>query len=252
MKTWTKKQIQHHTEAAVRLGKIKDEVYSHILENVRISEKEIISFIKKAYNKHGLVNDDKKEFCIVAYGKNTSHVHYFPNAKNLKLKPNGLILLDLWARLDKQNSPYADMTWMFYCGKKIPKDVEKKWKILVVARDAALNFLDKKVKSGVMPRGLDIDRATHDIIGEAGFGKNILHTIGHSLGFKHPHGDLPGINWREYSPILKNVGYTIEPGMYFKNKYGFRAEMDFYVNDKNKVIITTQIQTKIDLINNEK
>ena len=99
-----------------------------------------------------------------------------------------------------------------------------------------------------MPRGLDIDRVSHDIIGEASFGNSIRHTIGHSLGLKHPHGDIPGINWREYSPILKNVGYTIEPGMYFTD-IGMRTEIDFYISDQKEIVVTTPIQKDIDIIN---
>jgi len=243
---WTKKQIADHIEAGALLERIKNDVYSLIQQNKRIPEKEVITFIKKAYKKYGLINDNKKESCIAAFGKNTSHVHYFPSSSsNFKLKTGNLILLDMWARLNKNNAPYADITWMFYVGKKIPNDIQSKWNVLIKSRDTAIKFIQKNK----FPRGVDIDRVAHDYLGESGFGKNILHTIGHSLGLKHPHGEIPGINWREYSRIQKNIGYTIEPGIYFKGKYGFRTEIDFYVNDENKVIITTPLQSKLDLIN---
>jgi Xaa-Pro aminopeptidase len=224
-------------------------------------ERDGLDFIRKAYKKHGLVNDHKKEFAIVAFGKNTKEVHYFPlkplrskglgdhlknglaKGKGTKLVPNTLILLDIWARLDKKNAPYADMTWMFLYGKKVPADILQKWNILKKARDAAINYVQKHK----LPRGLDIDRAAHDVIGNAGFGSSIKHTVGHSLGFDSPHGKLPGINWREYSPILKNVGYTIEPGMYFKD-FGMRTEIDFYISNKNGVVITTPLQSEISAI----
>ena len=253
MKTWNKTQIQNHSEAAKRLGLIKDEVALLIKSKKDICEKDVLDFIKKSYKKHGLVNNDlsaqagKKEFGIVAFGINTKEVHYFPKGKGIKLKLNTLILLDIWARLDKPNSPYADMTWMFFSGKKIPTEIQSKWKILSLARDEALKYTEKEITKNKFPRGLDIDRISHDVIGNAGFGEGIKHTIGHSLGFNHPHGKLPGINWREYSPILKNVGYTIEPGMYFK-KFGMRTEIDFYITEQNKIIITTPIQKEIDII----
>ncbi|MES2059659.1 MAG: M24 family metallopeptidase [Patescibacteria group bacterium] len=246
LRSFNKEQIADHTEAARKLGLIKDEFHSHILENVRVSELEGIDFIKKAYKKHGLVNDSKKEFAIVAFGKNTKEVHYFPKGKGLKLKPNTLILLDIWARLDKKNAPYADMTWMFYFGKKVPKDILSKWNILKKARDTALNKIRSSTLREVLPSGVDIDRAAHDVIGGAGFGNAIKHTIGHSLGFDSPHGKLPGINWRKYSPLLPNVGYTIEPGMYF-DKFGMRTEIDFYI-DKSGVVITTPLQKEIEII----
>ena len=184
--------------------------------------------------------------------------------------------MDLWARLptptsvsnggqailDKKNAPYADMTWMFFAsGRKtskfkilnlkfkneIPEKIQKTWKVLVEARDGAINFIERELKKGRMPRGLDVDRVAHDVIGKAGFGKAIKHTVGHSLGFNHPHGKLPGINWKEYSPLLKNVGYTIEPGIYLEN-FGMRTEIDFYISKENKIVVTTQAQKNIDII----
>ncbi len=221
-----------------------------------MTEADAVAFVKKRYKAHGLVNDSKKEFAIVAFGKNTSEVHYFPKGKGLKLKANSLLLLDIWARLDKKNAPYADMTWMFYKAasekskveSKIPKDVEEKWKILKKARDTAVYEIEKYLLREDRPSGVEIDRAAHDVIGKSGYGECIKHTVGHSLGTDSPHGKLPGINWREYKKLSKNVGYTIEPGMYFKDKYGFRTEIDFYISSQNKVVITTLVQKDLEII----
>lgn len=265
IKTWTQKQIKQHEIAARKLGLIKDEFHSYILQNVRMSkaitEKDCVRFIKSAYKKHGLVNDHKKEFAIVAFGSNTKEVHHFSKAESSKLKPESLILLDIWARLpspagsanggqarlDKKEAPYADTTFMFYVGKKIPTEIQNTWEVLVKSRDNAINYIKKEVKKGKFPRGLDIDRVAHDHIGNEKLGHAIKHTIGHSLGFDSPHGKLPGINWKEYSPIQKNVGYTIEPGIYLE-KFGMRTEIDFYINDKNEMVITTPIQKEIEII----
>ena len=94
--TRSKKQIIYHTLPAKKLGLINKEVYRLIRTNKPIHEKNVINFIGKAYKKTGLVNGSKKEFCIVAFGKNTKEVHYFPKGKGLKLKRNTLIPLDLW------------------------------------------------------------------------------------------------------------------------------------------------------------
>ena len=247
MKTWNKTQIKNHIGAAEKLSLIKDEAAFFIRSKEDVYEKDVVDFIKKSYKKYKLINDSKKEFGIVAFGINTKEVHYFPKGKGLKLKPNTLILLDIWARLDKISAPYADMTWMFHFGKNISNEIQSKWKILSQARDTALKYIEKEISENKYPRGLDVDRISHDVIGNAGFGKSIKHTIGHSLGFRNPHGEFPGINWREYSYILKNMGYTIEPGMYF-SKFGMRTEIDFYISEKDKIIITTPIQREIEII----
>lgn len=275
MMTWNPKQIRQHKNAGEKLGIIKDEFKFFLLEKIKskedVYEKDCVEFIKNSYKKHGLVNDSKKEFAIVAFGVNTKEVHYFPQGKGLKLTPETLILLDIWARLsspdgsanggqarlDQKAAPYADTTFMFYYSKvksdkkkgkkKIPKEMQKIWEVLVKSRDNAISYIKKEIKKGRMPRGLDIDRAAHDVIGESGLARGIKHTVGHSLGFDSPHGELPGINWREYSPILHNVGYTIEPGIYLET-FGMRTELDFYVNEKHEMVITTPIQKEIELL----
>lgn len=259
-KSWTRKQIKQHKIAGEKLGIIKDEFVDFVIEKIKskkgVYEKDCVEFIKKSYKKHGLVNDHKKEFAIVAFGENTKEVHHFPT-KDYKLSTNNLVLLDIWARLDQKGAPYADTTFMFYYSSKSEshkskvknkklEEYSKIWNVLVKSRDNAINYIKREIKKGRMPRGLDIDRVAHDVIGDAGLSRGIKHTIGHSLGFDSPHGKLPGINWREYSPIQKNVGYTIEPGIYLE-KFGMRTELDFYVNEKNEMVITTPIQRKIEV-----
>ncbi len=262
--SWTQKQINQHKLTGEKLKIIKDEFKSFLFEKIKskndVFEKDCVNFIKKSYKKHGLTNDHKKEFAIVAFGKNTNQVHYFPKNKGLKLVSGTLILLDIWARLDQKMAPYADTTFMFYVKSKSKtqnsklkvknkkfEEYNKVWKVLVKSRDNAINYIKREIKEGRVPRGLDIDRAAHDVIGESGLARGIKHTIGHSLGFDSPHGKLPGINWREYSLILHNVGYTIEPGIYLEN-FGMRTELDFYVNKKNEMMITTPIQKDIEVI----
>lgn len=263
MKPWTQKQIKQHELAGEKLGTIKDEFADFVIEKIKtkkdVYEKDCVEFIKKSYKKHGLVNDHKKEFAIVAFGENTKEVHHFPT-KDYKLSTNNLVLLDIWARLDQNEAPYADTTFMFYVKSKSKtqnskinvknkkfEEYNKIWEALVKSRDTAINHIKKEIKKARMPRGLDIDRVAHDVIGNAGLGRGIKHTIGHSLGFDSPHGKLPGINWREYSPIQKKVGYTIEPGIYLE-KFGMRTELDFYVNEENEIVITTPIQENIEII----
>ncbi|MEK6887140.1 MAG: M24 family metallopeptidase, partial [Nanoarchaeota archaeon] len=56
------------------------------------------------------------------------------------------------------------------------------------------------------------------------------------------------VNRKNKTPLKINMLYTIEPGIYFKNKYGIRSEIDFYINNKRKVIITTKVQKKLIII----
>lgn len=260
-KAWTKRQIKQHIEAGKRLELIKDEFAQFLAQQnhgakTALTEYECVQFVKKLYKKHGLINDTPKESCIVAFNQNTNQVHYFASPTNhLPLTTNTLVLLDIWARLNEAGAPYADATFMFYVrsktknqkAKKEFQQIQKTWEVLVKAQDKAIEYIRKEIKKGGMPRGLDIDRVAHDHLGNAGLGRGIKHTIGHSLGFNSPHGTLPGINWKEYRPIMKNMGYTIEPGIYLET-FGLRTEIDFYVDEANNVIITTPLQRDIEII----
>jgi Xaa-Pro aminopeptidase len=42
-----------------------------------------------------------------------------------------------------------------------------------------------------------------------------------------------------------NIPFTIEPGLYFKNRFGVRSEIDCYVTENYKLIITTKVQKRI-------
>ena len=99
-----------------------------------------------------------------------------------------------------------------------------------------------------MPTGREIDSVARDYIDSTGFGKYFLHGTGHSLGFVNDHGRGVNINQKGKGRLSKMIAYTIEPGIYIKNKVGFRSEIDFYINDDYKLIVTTKIQKKIVII----
>ena len=84
---------------------------------------------------------------------------------------------------------------------------------------------------------------------KTGFEENIQHSLGHSLGIKEDHGPKPDWLYAEnYFELAKNLGYTIEPGIYFSNKFGIRSEIDFYISADNELILTTDLQKEIVLI----
>ena len=75
--------------------------------------------------------------------------------------------------------------------------------------------------------------------------RKFLHGLGHELGFKSPHGIGRPISPKNPFPIKKNMGYTIEPGAYIAGKFGVRSEINFYINKKNQVVLTTKLQKNL-------
>ena len=80
---------------------------------------------------------------------------------------------------------------------------------------------------------------------DAGFGPQILHRTGHSLG-ESVHGD--GVNMDDYEThddrrLLSGTGFTIEPGVYFPD-FGVRSEINVVVSDHD-ARVTGALQSEI-------
>lgn len=241
--SWTKKQIDQHIRAARKLSKIKDEFFSFLRPG--ISEYEAMKFVQKRYTEHGLWSSEGP---IVAFGQNTSFVHYFPSQYSRRLRAGNLILLDIWARERASRGPFADMTWMGFCGKRLPPDAEKIFHLVLRARDESVRFLRHQVWNGLLPRGKEIDAIARSALEKAGYADFFLHGLGHSLGLRSPHGTGTRLSPKRGGGVLeRRMGYTIEPGVYIKNRFGARSEIDFYI-DGREVIITTLIQKIIIMV----
>jgi Xaa-Pro aminopeptidase len=239
---WSNKQIKEHIKAAKVLEKTAKEAFDYIKNSGDAHEYDAAQFILKQFKKYKIKIDRPP---IVAFSENTQYVHYFPSQYSKKIKPESLIMIDLWGRINKKSAPFADITVMGYYGKKIPAEVLKIFNIVIKARDKAVRYLKKCLKQGKMPTGFEIDKIARDYIKKEGYGDNFLHGLGHPLGFTNPHGAGVRLSPKFKKPLLKMVGYTIEPGVYIKNKFGIRSEIDFYINEKNRVVITTKVQREI-------
>ncbi|MDP2709451.1 MAG: M24 family metallopeptidase [bacterium] len=239
---WTKKQINQHKQAAIALNKIIYEVAEYIKNNSETTDVAVRQFIKQQYKKYNLKSD--KQSSIVAFGHDTANVHFYAETPR-KLKQGDLIMVDIWGRLAEKGAPFADITWMMYYGGKIPYAYARAFKIVASARNRAVKFLEKNLKNKIVPAGSQIDAAARNYLERWGLVKYFLHTTGHSLGLTNPHGNRTRISRKGRQPLPLNVGYTIEPGVYFKNKFGIRSEMDFYLDKNYKLNLTTICQKQI-------
>jgi Xaa-Pro aminopeptidase len=236
-------QLRQHKLTAVILTKIKDETFNFIRKNKEsITEKKVQKFILNKFRENNLINEIDKP--IVAFRENTGKIHYFPKKKSFRLRENTLILLDIWARLNVKEAPYSDITWMAFHGGNIPDKVKTAYKSVIRARDLSLGYIKDNLKKGIIPSGKQIDSVARKYLDKR-YKNKFSHSLGHSIGLISPHGKYPHLKQSHDFPLLKNLPYTIEPGLYFKNKFGIRSEINFYINNKNKLVITTPMQKDI-------
>jgi Xaa-Pro aminopeptidase len=242
---WDKKQIKYHLQAAKILKKINDEGLIHVKNKPETSEYDLCQFILKRFKDYNLKTNHRP---IVSFRENTSFVHYYPKENSKKLRPESLIMIDLWARLNKKKAPFADLTFMAYYGKNIPREIKNTFRNVILARNAAINFIKDKLNKKILPTGKEIDSAARNFLKAKKLAKYFFHTTGHVLGRAGAHGRGGRLSQKNKKPIKIKLGYTIEPGVYLK-KFGARSEIDFYINSRYSFILTSFLQNKIFIIN---
>jgi len=233
-------KIKKHIEAGKKLDKIKDRVFELIRKNLgKITEYDVREFILQEFKKENLIVDKNNSIPIVAVNSSAAEPHYTPGKKSKLIKKNNLILVDIWARIKK--GYFADITWMGYSGSRVPRKVQETFNHVIKSRDLAVAFIKKGVKKGV--GGREVDKIVRDYFKKYKIDKCFIHGTGHSLGLRECHGRFFNLNRRK-NKIKTEIPFTIEPGIYYKNKFGVRSEINCYIKG-NQLIITSKVQRKI-------
>jgi len=232
-------KIESYLKTSEEMIEIRDKAIKIIKETKGISEKEVAEFILNEYKKKGLIppKDKKEPKVIVAFGKNTSEVHHFPDKTKLK---EGPIMMDIFAK--HKNGCFVDLTFMLYKG-KIKREFKEKFDLFIKARDEGLKFIERCMKKKYFPTLFEIDAVVRGYFSLRYVGNKFNHGIGHSMGKNVHDGD----KIEYYEKIRINRPYAFEPGLYFKNKFGIRLENNFFIDKKLKIHFSG-LQKKIIMI----
>jgi Xaa-Pro aminopeptidase len=182
----------------------------------------------------------------VSANENAGNPHYLPTAESSRaIAADELVLLDLWGKLDHPGAVFADITWMGYTGRQVPDRFAAAFGAVRSARDAAVALVQQAARGGRELRGWEVDRAASAELRRAGYGREILHRTGHSLG-ESVHGD--GVNMDDFEThddrrLLPGTGFTIEPGVYFSD-FGVRSEINMIVHPHDATV-TGPLQSEI-------
>lgn len=228
---WTAAQVDTHRVASDALHQIKDralEVLWTVARGTATTELALQQQMGEWFAEAGLVSDSLP---VVAAMENSGNPHYLPTAASHRaILTDELVLLDLWGRLAKPGSVYADITWVAFTGARVPKAMAQAFDAVVGARDRAVEVVQEAVSSGRPIRGFEVDRAAHAVLVEAGYVDAILHRTGHSLG-ENVHGNgahLDDYETRDERVLLDGSAFTVEPGLYFP-AFGVRTEINVVI-----------------------
>jgi Xaa-Pro aminopeptidase len=239
--------MKTHKEAARILAECMNETFRFISErmNSKVNEYEVQQFILSRFDIHGV---ETSHAPICAFGENTSFPHYEVSPENAVCLDRGMpVLVDMWARLKKEHSVYADITWMAFSAKEIPNEFQNVFHIVREARDAALGAVVKSFSNSVPISGASVDRVCRRVVEKHGYGDTFVHRTGHSLG-EDVHGsgaNLDSLESEDERLLIPRTGFTIEPGIYLTGKFGVRSEIDVVITGSGTVETTGPIQNDI-------
>lgn len=226
---WSTEAIQSHYRAAEKLYRVKDRAFeaaaARVRDGIPTTEFDLQQSMWAWFAEEGLISDSAPN---VSVQENAGNPHYLPSERHSRaIRPNELLLLDLWGKLDTPGAVFADITWVGYTGRQAPEEMSKAFGTVRDARDAAVRVVEDAARAGREVRGFELDRAARAVIEAAGYGEHILHRTGHSLG-ETVHGNgahLDDYETHDERRLLPGTGFTIEPGIYF-DRFGVRTEIN--------------------------
>jgi len=234
-------QIAAHRRAAQALTAIKDEAFQLVREFMAndqpITEKRVAEFILSQYQQRGLICDSGP---IVACGRNAGKPHYTPPEHGGSvIEPDKVLLLDMWAKEQGPHGIYADISWMAFTGQQPSSRIDRVLRVVLDARDLAVEVLRNNHMSGQVTLGCEIDEAVRNFINDAGWGTAFIHRTGHNIGGE-VHGDGTHIdNWetKDTRPLIPGLCFSIEPGIYLAD-FGVRSEIDVLMTEQGPEVTT--------------
>jgi Xaa-Pro aminopeptidase len=228
---WSAEALASHREAQGRVDEIRRAAFAGVADALRAgretNEFDVQQFIREQFRVHGLTTDHGP---IVAVNANAANPHYEPSRERFAaIQAGDLLLIDLWAKLDRPGSVYYDITWTGYCGAAPPSAMDTVFGVVARARDAAIERVVRAAETGEALAGYQVDDAARGVIEEAGFGEFFFHRTGHSIG-EEVHGT--GANMDNYEThdarkIIPNTAFSVEPGIYL-TEFGIRSEVNVY------------------------
>jgi Xaa-Pro aminopeptidase len=233
---WNEQQLAMHEEAARGLyAVVKDafaEIGRRITAGTSTNEYDIQQFILNAFEARGMFSKDPP---IVAVNANSAMPHYEPTRdKHSPIKKGDFVLIDLWAKLNRPNSVYADITWTSFVGEQVPSEVTNVFNVVRDARDAATNFVKESFAAGRKTYGWEVDDVCRAVIQKAGYGDYFIHRTGHNIHTEvHGNGaNIDNLETKDDRVLIPQTCFSIEPGIYLEGKFGVRSEIDVYVGDR--------------------
>jgi Xaa-Pro dipeptidase len=247
-------QRASHYQAQARIDEILAEAWKELGRRLRppglaagnsgdkpaFNEYDMVVWLQEAMRRAGLVWEHGPNVSVNA---NSSDSHYEPTAAAAKpVRAGDFVLIDIWARMDRPESCFYDITWTAVVGREPREREQEVFTTVVKARDAAVQTVEEAFRENRPLAGWQADEAARGIIRAAGFGEFFTHRTGHSIAAElHGNGaHLDNLETHDERVILPFTCFSVEPGIYLP-EFGVRSELNM-MTEPGKAMVTGRIQ----------
>ncbi len=196
-------EIRRIKKARGIAGAVYDEVSSEIEEGE--TELELAGRIYRAIMSRGSIAAFEP---IVAFDKNSAFPHHSPTTT--ELGSSAIVLIDLGARVDGYCSDITRTMLTF------PGPAEESLEKVRSAINAAVDGMEPGMEL------TKVAEAAREALGKES--SYFIHSLGHGLGLG-VH-EPPVISTNSDEKLKEGMVFTIEPGIYYKGRFGVRWEED--------------------------
>lgn len=163
---------------------------------------------------------------IVAFGDHSALAHHQPC--EAKLDRETAVMIDMGIKLQHYHS---DITRVIWFGDQPDPEFLKIKQVVDEAYHNTLAKLQKASATNSTIKALDLDKIARDLITKHGYGQYFTHTTGHGLGLDIH--EAPSISFMDSSLLTDQMIFTLEPGIYLPNKFGYRYENTILLQKNN-------------------
>jgi Xaa-Pro aminopeptidase len=171
------------------------------------SEAEVSRHIRDLLIENG---HDEAGFAIVASGPNAASPHH--EAGEREIRPGDAVVIDIGGVRAGYTS---DTTRTAYVGDPDP-EFAALYEVLREAQSAACEAVQPGIPCS------EIDGVARGIIDDAGYGEAFIHRTGHGIGME-THEE-PYIVASNDEPLQAGHAFSVEPGIYIRDRWGARIE----------------------------
>jgi Xaa-Pro aminopeptidase len=155
---------------------------------------------------------------IVAAGPNGSFPHAYTTER--KVEKGDFVVCDYVLRY---SGYVVDATRTFAVG-PASEEMKRSYDAVFQAQLAGIGAIKVGVKTD------DVDRTVRSQLSQRGLEQYFVHGTGHGVGLDVHEG--PFIRRDDQEVLRENMAVTVEPGVYFKGRYGVRIEDSVVVKDR--------------------